>query len=72
VLSRDNNDPDHQLRALWGLWAARISEGALRTALALAEEFSSLAQQTSELDRCVGSRMLGHSLHLLGEQAAAP
>jgi predicted ATPase len=71
ALSRDNNDPDHQLRALWGLWAARISEGALRTALALAEEFSSLAQQTSELDRCVGDRMLGHSLHLLGEQAAA-
>jgi predicted ATPase len=71
ALSRDNNDPDHQLRALWGLWAARISEGALRTALALAEEFSSLARRTSELDRCVGDRMLGHSLHLLGEQAAA-
>jgi predicted ATPase/DNA-binding winged helix-turn-helix (wHTH) protein/class 3 adenylate cyclase len=71
ALSRDNNDPDHQLRALWGLWAARTSEGALRTALALAEEFSSLAQQTSELDRGVGDRMLGHSLHLLGEQAAA-
>jgi predicted ATPase len=71
ALSRDNNDPDHQLRALWGLWAARISEGALRTALALAEEFSSLAQQTSEIDRCVGDRMLGHSLHLLGDQAPA-
>jgi predicted ATPase/class 3 adenylate cyclase len=71
ALSHDSNDPDHQLRALWGLWAARISEGALRTALELAEEFSSLAQQTSELDRCVGDRMLGHSLHLLGEQAAA-
>ena len=71
ALSRDNNDPDHQLHALWGLWAARIGEGALRTALALAEEFSSLAQQTSEIDRCVGDRMLGHSLHLLGDQAPA-
>jgi predicted ATPase len=71
ALSRDSNDPDHQLRALWGLWAAHVSEGALRTALALAEEFSSLAQQTSELDRCVGGRMLGHSLHLLGDQAPA-
>jgi tetratricopeptide (TPR) repeat protein len=71
ALSRDHNDPDHQLRALWGLWAARVSEGALRTALAVAEEFSSLAQHTSELDRCVGDRMLGHSLHLLGEQTAA-
>ena len=56
ALSRDNNDPDHQLRALWGLWAAQVSEGALRTSLALAEEFSSLARQTSELDRCVGDR----------------
>ena len=71
ALSRENNDSDHQLRALWGLWAARISEGALRTALALAEEFSSLAQPTSEIDRCVGDRMLGHSLHLLGDQAPA-
>jgi hypothetical protein len=71
ALSRDHNDPDHQLRALWGVWAARVSEGALRTALAVAEEFSSLAQHTSELDRCVGDRMLGHSLHLLGEQTAA-
>jgi predicted ATPase/DNA-binding winged helix-turn-helix (wHTH) protein len=71
ALSRANRDPDHQLRALWGLWAARISEGALRTALALAEEFSALAQQTSEIDRRVGDRMLGHALHLLGEQAAA-
>jgi predicted ATPase/DNA-binding winged helix-turn-helix (wHTH) protein len=70
-LSRDYNDLDHQLRALWGLWAARVSEGALRTALALAEEFSSLAQQAAETDRCVGDRMLGHSLHLLGEQAGA-
>jgi predicted ATPase len=71
ALSRDNSDPDHQLRALWGLWAARVSEGGLRTSLALAEEFSALAQQTSELDRCVGDRMVGHSLHLLGDQAAA-
>ncbi len=71
ALSRGNNDPDHQLRALWGLWAAQVSEGALRTSLALAEEFSSLARQTSELDRCVGDRMLGHTLHLLGEQTTA-
>src|SRR5262249_35951079 len=71
AFSRENNDPDHQLRALWGLWAAQVSEGALRTSLALAKEFSSIAQQTSELDRCVGHRMLGHSLHLLGEQGPA-
>jgi predicted ATPase/DNA-binding winged helix-turn-helix (wHTH) protein len=70
-MARDNGDPDHQLRALWGLWAARTSIGELRGALSLAQEFSILARQTSEMDRCVGDRMMGHSLHLLGEQAAA-
>ncbi len=71
ALSRDNHDPDHQLRALWGLWAARVSAGALRAALDLAHEFSTLARQIAEIDRCVGDRMVGHTLHLLGEQAGA-
>jgi predicted ATPase/DNA-binding winged helix-turn-helix (wHTH) protein len=71
TLSRDTGDPDHQLRALWGLWAARVNAGALRAALALAQEFSTFAQQTSKIDRCVGDRMVGHSLHLLGDQAGA-
>jgi predicted ATPase len=71
ALSRDNADPDHQLRALWGLWAAHVSAGALRAALGLAQEFSALAQQTLDVDRCVGDRMVGHTLHLLGDQAGA-
>ena len=70
-LARHNSDADHQLRALWGLWAARTSVGELRTALALAQEFSAVAQQASDMDRCVGDRMVGHSLHLLGEQTGA-
>jgi predicted ATPase/DNA-binding winged helix-turn-helix (wHTH) protein len=70
-MARANNDPDRQLRALWGLWAARTSTGELRTALALAQEFSAIARQTSELDRRVGDRLMGHTLHLLGDQAAA-
>ena len=70
-LSRDSGDPEYQLRGLWGLWATRVNAGALRTSLALAQEFSVLAKSTSETDRCVGHRMMGHSLHLLGEQADA-
>ncbi|MEJ0016841.1 MAG: winged helix-turn-helix domain-containing protein [Acetobacteraceae bacterium] len=70
-LSRGSGDPEYQLRGLWGLWATRVNAGALRTSLALAEEFSTLAQSTSETDRCVGHRMMGHSLHLLGDQAGA-
>src|SRR5262249_15054025 len=69
--SRDSGDPEYQLRGLWGLWATRVNAGALRTSLALAQEFSSVAQGTSAPDRYVGHRMVGHSLHLLGDQAAA-
>jgi predicted ATPase/DNA-binding winged helix-turn-helix (wHTH) protein len=70
-LSRDSSDPEYQLRGLWGLWATRVNAGALRRSLELAQEFSVLAQSTSEADRCVGHRMMGHSLHLLGDQAGA-
>lgn len=70
-LSRGSGDAEYQLRALWGLWATRVNAGALRASLALAEEFSVLAHGTSETDRCVGDRMAGHSLHLLGDQAGA-
>lgn len=70
-LSRDSGDLEYQLRGLWGLWATRVNAGALRTSLVLAQEFSTLAHNTSETDRCVGHRMMGHSLHLLGDQAGA-
>jgi predicted ATPase len=70
-LSRDSGDAEYQLRGLWGLWATRVNAGALRPSLSLAEEFSALAESTSAADRCVGHRMMGHSLHLLGDQAGA-
>jgi predicted ATPase/DNA-binding winged helix-turn-helix (wHTH) protein len=70
-LSRDSDDVEYQLRGLWGLWATRVNAGALRTSLQLAKEFSALARTASATDRCVGHRMMGHSLHLLGDQVAA-
>jgi predicted ATPase/DNA-binding winged helix-turn-helix (wHTH) protein len=71
-LSRNLDEKEYQLRALWGLWAARLNAGAFRTSLVLAEEFSALAlRYGTQLDRCVGDRMVGYSLHLLGDQAAA-
>jgi predicted ATPase/DNA-binding winged helix-turn-helix (wHTH) protein len=73
--SRENGSIEYQLRGLWGLWATRVNAGELRASLDIAKEFLSLAQgqsqETSELDRCVGHRMIGHSLHLLGDQAQA-
>jgi predicted ATPase/DNA-binding winged helix-turn-helix (wHTH) protein len=71
ALSRDSADPEYELRGLWGLWATRVNAGALRASLALAREFSGLARGSNETDRCVGHRMMGHSLHLLGDQAEA-
>lgn len=71
ALSRASGDVEYRLRGLWGLWATRVNAGALRASLELAREFSDLAPGASEIDRCVGHRMMGHSLHLLGDQPAA-
>ncbi len=66
------SDPDHQLRALWGLWAGRINHGDLTGALALARRFQDVAARQSDRDdRFVGDRMLGWTLHLLGDQPEA-
>jgi predicted ATPase/DNA-binding SARP family transcriptional activator len=62
-------DEKYQLQALWGLWLFRISSGEARTALALAERFCGLV--TNPADRFHGERMVGASLHLLGDHANA-
>ncbi len=72
ALAEALGDADHALRALWGLWAGRLNGGDLRGALALAERFHALAARQDEPDDgFVGDRMLGYTLHLLGEHAAA-
>ena len=60
-------DTEYQLRALWGLWHFHASRGECRRALALAERF----RDRAATDRSVGERMVGASLHYLGEQANA-
>jgi predicted ATPase/DNA-binding SARP family transcriptional activator len=62
-------DVKYQLPALWGLWLFRISRGEARTALVLAERFCALLSNPADL--LVGERMVGASLHLLGEHAKA-
>jgi predicted ATPase len=65
-------DADYQLRALWGLWSGRLNSGNLKEALTLAQRFHDLAaQQVDRADFFVGDRMVGYTLHLLGDQAAA-
>ncbi|MGH8502428.1 MAG: ATP-binding protein [Gammaproteobacteria bacterium] len=65
-------DTEYQLRALWGLWAYRQHSGAYRSALALARRFSELAAtEADSADLPIADRMIGSSLHYLGDQRAA-
>ena len=66
------DETDYQLRALWGLWSYRLSRGEHRAAQTLAERFSSLAANTADpADLLIGARLVGVSLHYLGEQTDA-
>ena len=62
-------DTEYQLRALWGLWHFHASRGECRQALALAEGFCDRSVNTA--DQPVGERMVGASLHYLGDQTNA-
>jgi predicted ATPase len=66
------DDIEYQLRALWGLWHFRVSLGECRAALALAESFCGrVAGSDNPAELLVGERMVGVSLHYLGDQANA-
>jgi predicted ATPase len=65
-------DTEFQLRALRGLWTYRMENGEYRAALTLAQRFHSLAAtQIGSVDLPVGERMIGNSLHYLGDQSNA-
>jgi hypothetical protein len=51
------------------LWLVHITRGDARTALVLADRFCGLV--TGPVDRLRGERMMGASLHYLGDQANA-
>src|SRR5262249_58613677 len=71
-IAEQQGDVDYQLRAVWGLWAGLVNRGELRAALATAERFSTLAAgQTDPMDLLVGNRIVGYTLHLLGDQPQA-
>ncbi len=62
-------DTDYQLRALWGLCVDRLNNAAFREALALAQRFCALAENSPDMP--IGDRMMGLSLHFLGEPTAS-
>jgi predicted ATPase len=57
---------------LWGLWASHLYNGKLREGLQLAQKFRAVATTSSDpTDPLLGDRMIGASLHFLGEQTRA-
>jgi predicted ATPase/DNA-binding winged helix-turn-helix (wHTH) protein len=69
ALAEELGDNTYRLRALWGLWTNRLANVALDEALALAERFAANARHQS--DRAIGDRMMGFSLHFLGQHEPA-
>ena len=65
-------DVDYQLRALWGLWVDRLNGGAFREALEVAQRFLEVAGPAADPNEpLIGHRLLGITLHFLGEQGEA-
>ncbi|MEP0321827.1 ATP-binding protein [Bauldia litoralis] len=71
-LAVEVGDADYQLRALWGLWAGHINNGAFAKALDFAGRFRDVAAQTDDPSNLqIGYRMTGAALHFLGEHREA-
>jgi predicted ATPase/DNA-binding winged helix-turn-helix (wHTH) protein len=65
-------DTEYRLRSLWGLWAGKINNGEFTAARELADRFCRLTLESADpTDRDIGDRMMGASLHFLGDQVGA-
>jgi predicted ATPase len=63
---------EYQLRSLFGLWSYRLNSGEHQAALALADEFGRLVRSRgNQADLPIADRMMGTSLHYLGDQFGA-
>jgi predicted ATPase/DNA-binding winged helix-turn-helix (wHTH) protein len=66
------DDSEYRLRGLWGLWLGRHFKGDYEGALEIATRFATLPEGAVEAaDRFVGERILGVTLHILGDQTGA-
>jgi predicted ATPase/TolB-like protein/tetratricopeptide (TPR) repeat protein len=66
------DDTDCQLQTLRGLWACRLNSGEYRASLTFAQRFCGVAADRADpADLLVGDRMVGTSLHYLGNQTDA-
>jgi predicted ATPase/DNA-binding winged helix-turn-helix (wHTH) protein len=66
------DDAEYQLRSIWGLWALHYETCQFRVAWEIAQRFCTLAAKQHEgNDQLIGDRMIGVTLHSLGDQARA-
>jgi len=63
------DDGDYRRRVLWALWLGLTHGRQHRRALGLAERFRALA--TGTIDEAIGERLIGDTLHCLGDQTGA-
>jgi predicted ATPase/DNA-binding winged helix-turn-helix (wHTH) protein len=72
ALAERLGNTEYRSKALWGLWVDSLNSGALPKALELARQFeSTVATSTDVIDGMMADRMLGTSLHFMGDQAGA-
>jgi predicted ATPase/DNA-binding winged helix-turn-helix (wHTH) protein len=65
-------DPEYQLRALWGLWFFHTTHSRHRVALDLAQRLCTVAERWPDPnDRLIGERAMSTSQHYLGDQSKA-
>lgn len=69
MLARALDDADYQARILWATWLGQVHAGRHRVALGLAHDLARAAAGTA--DAAVADRLIGDSLHCLGDQPAA-
>ena len=71
-MAEELNDSEYRIRSLWGLWLGRYFKGDHQGALQIATRFATLPDGAVEAaDRFVGERILGVTLHILGDQTRA-
>jgi len=71
-IAAELDDPEYRLRTLWGLWINCYFAGDLMGALDVARQFATLApDNTSGADLLVGERILGLTLHVMGDHGNA-
>ena len=65
-------DTNYRLRALWGVWVARVNKGDFTTALDLAQQLVGLVAGSGDaIDVMMADRLLATTLHYRGDQKNA-